>query len=506
MKKSSSFLLIGSCAAGLSAGVAGRLAIDDSGPSPRPTAAVQIPRIADSKPVEVDFLSRPSPDTLETLAAPDHGNLYQRLALWIIDANESEIASYWNELREKADRSDDLTGLVFLNWTRLNPQAAIAATAGTEDERHAWWAWACHDPQGALAAAIAADPERVKDVVRGIGEFHPDWLRRNFAEIPASAKEDAISGLFTWGARENPAEMLRFGMEHGVGLDSITFKALIRDDPWGALDWVQDFPKLDGYLRAGMAMTSLISQLAEENPDVLARMAARMPSGAGKRAMEAALFDNLVQEDPEAAIEQAMAIDAPRIAAERFAAVGLSLVKSDPAQALGMAEKLLTARPDAMMVSHTLHLPEGDGGRWGTGVTGVPQFMESLLREDPAGLLDIVSAARTESSRGDYAFDELSEKWLARDVAGFAEWVNVQTDPAIHDRGVRNVVSHLSKTGHFQDAAEWAMALPPDRRMNQLQSALNSWAQNDAAAARAWVENSDLPADDKPRARNGFGP
>lgn len=98
---------------------------------------------------------RKSEDTVETLLAADPQSLYARLAAWIIDATEEEIAAYWNGYKD-GKRTSDITELVFIHWTRLNPRGAIAAVAGSEDEDHAWWAWAAHDPKGALAAVLAA--------------------------------------------------------------------------------------------------------------------------------------------------------------------------------------------------------------------------------------------------------------------------------------------------------------------------------------------------------------
>jgi hypothetical protein len=197
VKKTPFFLILGLSGAGLLSGLAARrLTLEPATAALKPPpvetttpAAVKTPQSSDSKASKSApplGERRRSVDTLETLATLDGGSLYARLADWLMDASEQDIAAYWATY-QNGKRTNDLTDLVFLNWTRLNPQAAIAATAGGKDEHYAWWAWACHDPKASLAAAIATNPDRVNNVTWGIGEFHPEWLRAHFKELPESA-------------------------------------------------------------------------------------------------------------------------------------------------------------------------------------------------------------------------------------------------------------------------------------------------------------------------------
>lgn len=437
----------------------------------------------------------PSKDNLETLAALKDDELYSRLAAWMSDASEQDIAAYWTGYLQKPNRSNDITDLVFINWTRLNPQGAIAATAGTPNDHYAWWAWAAHDPKAALAAAIAANPDRVNNVAWGIGEFHPDWLRKHFNELPESARGNAFSGLSKWGGAEDPLEMLKFRLENKLGFDNATFTALVRKDPWSALDWVKENPKVSAG-GDGDAMKLFVKQMAAEHPEDLARLVTQTPSGDAKRKMESALFDNLLKTDPEAALKQAKGTDVPRIAAERLAVVSLTMVKSDPDQAFGLAKDIFTACPDAMSYMTSVRYPGGGSGSGGS-IPGVSELVTSLLAKDPNRLMDLAAGIRKgDEGPTSNAFSSISDQWIEQDLVGYTNWVNRQTDPAVRDSGAAVVVNQLRNDGHFPDAADWALSMKSDSR-NHLRNTLSNWGRKAPDEALAWLDAADLPADEK---------
>ena len=89
-----------------------------------------------------------------------------------------------------------------------------------------------------------------------------------------------------------------------------------------------------------MPMEILVKNLGAFQPETLRQLAGQAPSGAFKWRMEAELFKNLLETDPEAALAQAKATKAPVIATQRLATAGLALVQKDPAQALEIARTL----------------------------------------------------------------------------------------------------------------------------------------------------------------------
>jgi hypothetical protein len=507
MKKTHVLLLLGLCAAGLLCGYAGNRLMSGHPVAVSPptadgkheTRATDAPAVASPGPDLAKLPKVRSTDTLETLATADAASLYGRLAAWLMDASEPEIAAYWASVKDKP-RTNDVTDLVFIHWTRLDPQAAIAAVAGTGPEHYAWWAWSCHDPAGALAAAIAANPDRVNNVAWGLGEFHPEWLLAHFDEIPESGRGNAISGLTKWDDTDQPLEILNFLKQHGSEFRPRIFAALIRKDPWAAYDWMQENKDVvrRNYGSDESAMKLLVDTMAESQPDALERLAAQTPSGELKRQMESAIFDNLLKTDPAAALEQANATKAPVIAAQRLAAVGLSQLETDPEQAFETARKLFDANPGTLKQRTVVRGPNGGvhivGSASDPAVVG---FVDALMAKDPAQVMAMQTPPRGNPVSWDSDYLELGRKWAQQDLAGYTDWAKQQTDPAARNIAALPVVAGLMETQQFAEAADWAMT--STIATSELASLLYGWQRSNPDEARQWLEAADLPAEQKSR-------
>jgi hypothetical protein len=516
MKKPPVFLFLGICTTGFLCGFAGKhmtRARQHAGPGNQVTGNNGILSTTENASGQQSDAkaksgatksSLRSSDTLETITALDDASLYGRLALWMIDASERDIAAYWQSYRHRKNRSNDINDLIFINWTRLNPQAAISATAGTGDEHYAWWAWACHDPKASLAAAIATSPARVNNVAWGIGEFHPDWLRQHFNEIPESGRGDAMSGMTKWDDKTDPMATLAFLKEHGNGINPGIFKSLVLKDPLAAYDWIQKngnmmLTRYGGY----DVMGTFVTTISEQQPEVLERLAEQTPSGALKRKMEDALFKNLLKTDPEAAIEQATATKAPKIAAERLAAVGMRLVNTDPDRAFEMAENLFGVCPDALHGLTTVRYANGSDV-WGSYNFALHQLMDALIAKDPARVMEITTPQGDGSSGNSSDFISLAGIWAARDLTGYANWVNGQTDPVIREPAVMAVISQLQGEQQYAEAADWAMSLEKSKD-TQLLRLLDNWKRTNPDDALKWLESSDLTEQEKQNIRKSIG-
>lgn len=503
MKNSQVFLISGLCAAGLLSGyVAKRLTAnsEDSVSSHRESSAKESRNSTGesagavaarrSKPAVAKLSTLRSSDTLETITALDDGSLYSRLALWLMDASESDIAAYWQTYRQKKNRANEIADLVFINWARLNAQAAIAATAGTPDDHYAWWAWACHDPKASLSAAIAANKDRVNNVAWGIGEFQGDWLRAHFDEIPESGRDNALRGLTKWDDTDKPEEILEFLKKHGNDFNSRIFGTLIRKDPWAAYDWIQknETTIASNYGSTENAMELLVKTMGETQPDALERLAEQTPSGEARRKMEAVLFENLLKTDPDAALEQAESTKAPRIAAERLATVGLSLAQSDPDKALELTHKLFSIYPDALDGMTLVRFPNGSSGS-GSSMKEVQELMNGLMDKNPAKVLEMIPPDGKRSDGG-RSFTQLANKWATNDLVAYTNWVNQQTDPAVRDPAASVVVNQLTQQQQFQEAVEWASSTETTK--GNMFNIFYQWNRSNPAEAKTWLESADI--------------
>lgn len=436
-----------------------------------------------------------STDTLETLTALDDKSLYARLALWMVDASEQDIAAYWQSYRQKKDRDNDINDLIFINWTRLNPAGAITAATGTKDEHYAWWAWSCHDPKAALTAAIDKNPDRVNNVTWGIGEFHPEWLREHFDEIPESGRDNAFEGLAKWDDHSDPLEVLKFLKEKGHGTNEGLFQTLARRDPWAAYDWINEngAQPHDPFRSSSGLLDDFIKTVGKSNPEVLQRIAEQTPAGEMKRKFEAAVFDSLVKSDPEEAMKQALETKAPLIAAERLAKVGMGLVSTDPDKAFEIAEKMFEKNPEALNLMTTIRYENGSSSSGEDNETS-NRLMSSLLAEDPERVMAMVLPAKAENI-GQSAFKQLASTWAAQDVEGYAHWVNGQTDPAVREPAARMLIFRLQNEENYSEAAEWTMSLQQPSRDSQLDYLVGQWSRNSPEEARLWLESANLPED-----------
>ncbi|MES2921042.1 MAG: hypothetical protein V4819_05830 [Verrucomicrobiota bacterium] len=508
MKSSASFLLLGCCTAGLFSGVAARRfatgressAVVRNATRPASDKTAGSPVVPDTKPDASTLPLGRSADTLETLAAADGGALYGRLAVWLLDASAADIAAFWESYRGKP-RDEAVAKLVFIHWTRLDPRGAIAG-AGRYEEHYAWWAWPAHDPAAALAAP-AVDLDCMHYTARGIGEFQPAWLREHFDEIKAVPSFSALSGMQEWSDGSHPLESLNFLKEHGVEFDKETFRNLVREDPWAALDWMEANPgKLARRSEGDPRLDTLIATMAAERPEDLQRLADQSRPGELKRKAEAALFANLLVSDPEAALAQAKASESPVIAAERLGKIGLECVKTDPEKAFGMAAEILAVNPGGQGFSMTLTYPNGSATWYEVGDSS-KELMTGLLAKDPERMMELAARHDANTTSVGAAFSNLAKAWSTDDAAGFAGWVNRQSDPIIRDSGSAWVISRLSNEGRYQEAVEWS-ASSTKLRDSYLSDNLANWNRVEPGAATKWLEASALPADVKSQVREGM--
>lgn len=452
------------------------------------------PLVADGRRGRDESMFQPSTlrsaDTLEDLKQLDDRELYGRLALWMMDASEAEIADFWNSYKGRENLSNDIIDLTMIQWSRLDPQGAIAAVSGTNHEHYAWWAWACHDPETALAAAIRDNPARMPNVAWGIGEFHPAWARAHFDEIPEEGRGNLLQGMAKWDDGEDPQEALDFLKSHGYGTDPGTLRLLVRKDPWAAYEWLQKNGSDPNDYRSAEAMNTFMKTVASEHPEMLERLAYQTPPGEMKRRMESALFRSLVASDPEAAMEAAGKVEAPRVAAERWAELGSHWMASDPERAFEVAGELFASAPNALSMSISV-MTERGGTSWGQAIEGVDGFVEGLIAKDPARVMEVVSEAAGENLSGVRA---VAEKWAQRDLAEFADWASTLEDSPVRNQAAGVMVSSLSRSGRYDEAIDWALSTTDENTSKgQLINLYYQWNSRDPEQARTWLESAELP-------------
>ncbi|MFT3991823.1 MAG: hypothetical protein QM680_10490 [Luteolibacter sp.] len=423
-----------------------------------------------------------STETLESMIAKGDSADYAGLALWLLDAGTQDIAAYWQACKD-GDLPKDTKQLVILSWARKDPQAAITATAGTKQDYVAWWAWSAYDLQAAFAAA---NPDQLKHVVRGIGEFHPKWLKNHFEEIPEALRDEALNRLMLWKEDEDPEDSLNFLKKCGIPYSSSLFRNFALRDPWAALDWL----KRNGQLSAGTnPLGEWIDAVKTKNPDDLQRFADQLPPGAAKRKIEEAIFDRLVATDPDSALQLAKSTGSPLAAAQRFAKIGEACLSSDPEKAFGFAADMLEACPTRLAEQRSIEIPNGSSSWSSSSESDARRFLKSLTAMDPERTLEMIKTSNPAASE---TLSYAARQWSETDLDSYTQWVTRQTSPDIKDMAALQLISQLSAQSRFHEAARWVVSSEASK--SSLYSFIHQWSQSNAPEAMNWVESADLPA------------
>lgn len=472
-----------SAAGGSTAGTAGQRQRDAPG-----SIAADARKEASKLPV---IPHRKSTETVESLLAMDPATSYGKVAAWMADAGEDEIAAFWAGY-QGGKRTNDMTDLVFLNWTRLNPQGAIAATAGSKDGHYAWWAWAAHDPKEALAEAMANNRDRVGNVTWGIGEFHPEWLRENFEKLPEDARANAMRGMRKWTDRQDPEGSLDFMREHKMGFDKETFLGLVRKDPWAAEDWLKRNPSVSDTRYSGdqSVVDLMVATMARERPEDLERMMAATPAGETRRKMEAVMYQQLVADDPDAALELARKGEVPLVKVQQIGQVGIKVLQEDPEQAFALAAEMLAAGGGKL--GYETRVEYGNGSMsWGAQQGKGDELLEALFAKDPGRTLELMPSKENEPLP--QVFNNLVNRWSEDDVVGLSEWTNLQTDSKVRDPAASYVIRQLTEQGGYAEALEWAGSMSQSYRDSSISNIVHEWGNKDPEAMLEWLDGSSLP-------------
>ncbi|MCP5545495.1 MAG: hypothetical protein H7A49_16490 [Akkermansiaceae bacterium] len=423
---------------------------------------------------------------MDSLLALDGAELYVRFAVWLCGADEASVAEFWDGYRSSNARDYETSLLVFLRWTMLDADAAL--TAVTPDDQHeVWRAWAAHDPEGALAAAIRDGRNEARtSVVASLAVFHPGWLLDRFQNLPEDLQAAARLYLNAHAEHTDPDLLLSFAKTTGDRqMMSATFQSLIAKDPVDAWTWLQQNP---GYLFFGGSSDAVNFVFGNVGPSRLRdleRVASSMPAGELRRQVENKRFEILLASDPDAALAEAEATEVPILAADRLSLVGISLLTKDPEKSFGIAETICSRMNGSLEENVRVVYPGGDLNLYG-GPQEIYGFFSNLATVDPGRAIDI--ALRGIDNPADSSlFESLARTWADQDVDAFGRWIEQQAEPRARTPATRVIVSELRKSNRFGEAIEWAARTPGIGAIYQPGHEISP------ADAEAWLESTDLP-------------
>lgn len=398
---------------------------------------------------------------------------------------------------------------------RFRPTSpAIVAEALASDERQ--WRDQPMEAEKAFADLARTDPARAKSLAERI----TDRMGKVMAEMAiarGSIREtdpvevahgmnssDIVSKAFAAAAVQGP-EKLRAAIEGSkfrlINTTAIVAEGVIRD-PGAAWDSLPGelAGKPNGSIAAGSKATvqMLARQLSPEDRQRSLATADRLPSE-----WRTAALDPLVAawalEEPRAAIEW-VAQKGERASAA-FAALGPWVV-SEADAALAWVEKSAPLEVRQALGGQLARTFESDekarqkpldhGAMFGRAPADVRATATALLEHSPAAAARLVAELPTAEPAG-AAFDPVFEKWLDRDAAGAARWLEAQPASRRRDEAVASFAS-VAATRDAEGAAQWVSTITdPALRQKAAESVFRAMELRDPAAARAWRDSIAPP-------------
>lgn len=437
-----------------------------------------------------------SSDSAEGLLKLPKAELYPRLALWLLDASEAEIAGFWNAWHPTAGSQADIDLLIFSQWAKRNPQAMLEAAKKAGKEFLGWEAWAESDPKAALAAAGGPGPMRTA-VMQSMAAKDPAWALKLLEADPALEEVFVyLMDIAKAAHPDDPRAQIEFLDRFDKFQAANRFKTWAQEDPSKALAWLNE--RSSPQLRE-----SFLEVIKQAKPELLDQLAEESQPGKMKRMLETAAFDHLAEHDPAKALEVARKIEVPRLAAERLAQLGRSLVAEHPQQALEILAEVFAKFPDAHDRLSMIRFPNGSQYQQ-TGIDGVRDFMSELAAKDPQRTLETaigIEKVLPEPAESAKEFNRepaavtMARAWVQRDQAAFLAWAKSQDDPAAHEASARVMAELLAQKMDYAGSIEWSAQIKDGRSKSEaIYRAFPGWAEADPGRAGSWLDAIELEA------------
>jgi hypothetical protein len=375
---------------------------------------------------------------------------------------ELDLQNLFDTLCAVSDRRalpvDELAGVLFLEWARRDPDAAVAALQGTNNlgTRETWR----FHVAGYL---VEKDPER------GLRALSA-WGIDNFAP--------RMAGVAQWAAAD-PRHAAEAVLAHPAGYTSelaieTVGKEWAKTDPSAAMEFASARP---GPLATALASTVLISW-AGRNSEQAAHWLARADLITRQR-LSPAFVESWAKNDTTGALVWCEAnLAGSSLAQTVGSAVNGAAAKNVTAAAAFVAGmKPSPARAEAAAAVAKYWFPGWRSGK------PVPAPALAWM----AGL-DAASAKR--------ALDQVQWKWSNGDVKSMAEFVATAGSDKVSASADRSVARALARQNP-QKAFAWARRLPEDRARTAGREVFAEWRQAQPEPAMKWL--NDLPPADPRR-------
>ncbi|HEU0009647.1 MAG TPA: hypothetical protein VFT34_07520 [Verrucomicrobiae bacterium] len=373
-----------------------------------------------------------------------------------------DLGHLFNTLAAAQDRRtfpmDELADVLFLEWARRDPDAAISALQGTNDlgTREAW-------RMNVAGYLVEKDPERG---LRALSE----WGIDNFAP--------RMTGVTKWAAA-SPRHAAEVVLAHPAGYTSelaieTIGKGWSRTDPAGAMEFACARP---GSLASSLASTVLKSWAGRDIQQAAAWLAEADVTI--RRRLSPAFVEAWAKVDPNNALAWCESNLTGSSLAQTLGSIVNSVAQSNlmAAAEFVTSMKLSPARAEAAAAVAKNWFPA-----WRSGKPAPTDALTWLAGLDPA------------STRR--ALEQVQWKWSNGDPKSMAEFLATIESDKVPRSADLNVARSLTRQSP-PEAFVWASRLPTDRSLAASREAFAEWRHSQPELAKKWL--NDLPPSDPRR-------
>lgn len=342
------------------------------------------------------------------------------------------------------------------SWAQTDPQAALKAALTISESNlrssalaSAVNAWAGSDFPAALKYAVGIDDAAARGQILQNLSRNPNANRRELLDAvmdhvpPGDHFQQAVSGVLTSWAAENPAEAAAAAMELPTGRAFSMVAGQIASqwmssasDKRAVFDWVKNLP--EGEARQN-GLRSVFSTWSGSNPQDAIRALSTVPAEDRKSALHA-VASGWGRTDPQAVIAWSSSL---ADASERS-----DVVRSAVSQWAGMSPE--------EAAKYVGHLP---------------------------------------ASEQSGPMDALVGNWASKDTEAAAAWLDRRPTGPTKDAALRTLSRKIAQEDP-EAALTWVNGISDDKeRARQTESIARDWIRQNPTAARAWVSTSTLPED-----------
>jgi len=349
---------------------------------------------------------------------------------------------------------------VIQNWAQNDPQAALKAalTIGESNQRGmavaaAVNSWAGSDFPAALQYAVSVDDPGTRGQILQNLSHNPNANRKQLLAAvmdhvpPGDNFQQAVSGILTGWAQENPAEAAAAAMELPPGRAFSNVASQIASQ-WissaankqDVFDWARNLP--EGEARDN-SLRSVFSTWSRQDPQAAMRALSGLSSGERKNAVQA-LASGWSQTAPEAVLQWSSSLTD---ASERADVVRAALFQ------------------------------------WaGSSPESAAKFVERIPEAERSGPMESVVG-----------------NWASRDTASAAAWLDRQPTGPSKDAALRTLSRKIAQEDP-EAALTWTRGISDEKdRLRQTESIARDWIRQDPNSARSWISTSTLPEDTRKR-------